>query len=567
MEKRWVYNDPPPEQVVEDLSAGINVNPVLASILAQRGINTYEDARNYFRPNLENLLDPFLMKDMDKAVDRLSKAINKREKILIYGDYDVDGTTSVALVYGFLKKYNTNLGYYIPDRYKEGYGVSSRGIEYATENNFSLIVSLDCGIKAVEKVGKAKESGIDFIICDHHLPGKDLPPAIAILDPKQQDCPYPFKELSGCGVGFKLLQAFCQKNDIPLKELYESLDLLAVSIASDIVPIIGENRILAFYGLKKLNSNPSAGLNALIEIAGIKKNVNISGIVFGIGPRINASGRIDHAKTVVKLLTSEDEALAVDLADGINEKNTIRRSYDMNSTTEALKMVDDDPLLRDAKSTVLFNNSWHKGIVGIVAARCVDKYYRPTIILTESNRMATGSARSVDGFNIYKAIEACSDLLEQFGGHRYAAGLTMKLENVEEFKKKFEEIVCESITDDQRVPQVEIDQKVTLDKINKKFFNILRQMAPFGPGNMDPVFVAENLQVSSRPKVIKEEHLKFFVKQSSGVKTFECIGFGFAQYFEMLASGMKFNMAFTIEENNFMGMKSIQLCVKDIKFD
>lgn len=565
MTKRWVLKEPADHAATETLSKAININSTLANLLVQRGMSTYDEARQFFRPSVEDLHDPFLMKDMDKAVTRLQEAIAKNHKILVYGDYDVDGTTSVALFYGFLAGYTQTIEFYIPDRYKEGYGISEAGIDWAIEEGFELIVSLDCGIKAVNMIGKAVAAGIDFIVCDHHLPGAELPPAYAVLDPKRSDCPYPFKELSGCGIGFKLLQAYCIKSDISLEKLYPYLDLVAVSIAADIVPASGENRTLAHFGLKQLNSQPRPGLQALIDLAGFRSEIDINNIVFGIGPRINASGRISHAKTAVELLLSENIGEATSIADGINDKNTERRNFDVIITREALEMIEQNPNTT-AKSTVLFKNDWHKGVIGIVASRCIDLYYRPTIILTESNNKATGSARSVAGFDIYKAITECSDLLLQYGGHMYAAGLTMELSKVAEFQQRFEEVVASSIQPEQLIPQIEIDQVLLLDQINPRFFNILKQMSPFGPLNMPPVFMTENVKAIGRPKVLKNKHLKLNLGLEEGGPALEAIGFDMADYFSMIDSGMRFHIAYTIEENNYWQPGTLQICLKDIKF-
>jgi single-stranded-DNA-specific exonuclease len=565
-EKRWTFIQQPAQEEVNSLSSAINVNKVLSSILVQRNIKSFDAAKAFFRPSLENLHDPFLMKDMDKAVDRIGRAIENNEKILIYGDYDVDGTTAVALVYDFLKNIYSSLDYYIPDRYKEGYGISSEGIAYAHAHGFKLIIALDCGIKAVKLVHQAKDSGIDFIICDHHLPGPQLPPAVAILDPKQQDCNYPFDELSGCGVGFKLMQAFSIRNNIDMDKLYSYLDLVVVSIASDIVPIVGENRTLAFCGLKVLNSSPRPGLKALSKVSGLT-TVDINGIVFGIGPRINASGRIDHAKNSVELLLADNENEILQLASNVNHNNDLRKNFDATITTEALAMIEADPRLVNSKSTVLFKQDWHKGVIGIVASRCIEKYYRPTIIFTEYNNKATGSARSVYGFNIYDAISECSDLLEQFGGHKYAAGLTLDVQNVEAFQQRFEDVVSRSILEECLVPQIAVDQRVYLDQINHKFFNILNQFSPFGPENMNPVFVSENLVVKGKPELLKEQHIKFYVKQQDSHYALETIGFDMAHFYGKLQNANTFQMAYTVESNNYKGYSFLQLNVKDIKFD
>ncbi len=566
MTTRWIYNEEVDEDLVAEMSREINVNPTIAKILVQRGIDDFDTAKKYFRPSLDDLHDPFLMRDMEKALTRINLAMERQEHILIYGDYDVDGTTSVALVYGFLRNFYPNIDFYIPDRYKEGYGISQAGIEWAEENGYSLVISLDCGIKAIEMTDYANGKGIDLIICDHHLPGETVPNAYAILDPKMKDCPYPFKELSGCGVGFKLIQGFCEKLGYDPDLLYDYLDLVAVSIAADIVPIVDENRILAHFGLKKLNENPRLGLKALIKLSGIRNQINISNVVFGIGPRINASGRIDHAKTAVELLLASEERAIEILAKSLDVKNLQRRDFDTSITLEAMEMIERQNGSH-RKSTVLFKEDWHKGVIGIVASRCIDKYYRPTIILTESNGKATGSARSVDGFDIHAAISECSDLLEQFGGHMYAAGLTMSIDKVEAFKERFEQVVSESISDEQLVPLIEIDCVIDFKDINYKFYNILEQMAPFGPGNMQPTFVTHQLHVSERPRILKDEHLKFLVKQNEEDKAMEVIGFGQAKYYDLVASGMRFSMAYHLEENIYMGNKTLQLRVKDLRFD
>ncbi len=564
MEKRWVFKHVPPAQNIESLSQAININATLASLLIQREINTFEEARDFFRPSLENLHDPYLMKDMDNAVARLCEAMDNEEKILIYGDYDVDGTTSVTLVYGFLSNYYENLEFYIPDRYKEGYGISKTGIDWAHENGFSLIISLDCGIKSLNEIAYASELGIDFIVCDHHKPGDSLPMACAVLDPKRVDCDYPYKELSGCGVGFKLMQALCIDLGLEEELLFSFLDLLAVSIASDIVPITGENRILTYHGLKVLNESPRPGMKSLIDISGVSKELTINNIVFGIGPRINAAGRIAHAKHAVHLLIAKDQDEADLLAEKINEKNKVRKDFDLNITDEAIRMIQEEVAL-DSKSTVLFKNDWHKGVIGIVASRCIEKFYRPTIILTENNGMATGSARSVDGFDVYEAIAKCSDLLEQFGGHTYAAGLTMKLENIKAFQERFEQVVSCDIRQEDLIPKLDVDLKIELSQINQKFYNILKQLAPFGPGNMDPVFISENVRDDGSAKLLKDQHLKLRISQD-GFNTIEAIGFNMVEPFKRVSKGEPFNICYHIYENEFNGKKSLQLFIKDIKF-
>jgi len=566
MEYRWKIKDKADLQAVEELSIGINVNSALANMLVNRDITDFQKAKDFFRPDFDKLHDPFLMKDMDKAVDRLAAAMSKGEKILVYGDYDVDGTTAVALFYGFVKSIYSQVDFYIPDRYKEGYGISEKGILYAAENNFKLIISLDCGIKALGKVDLANSLGVDFIICDHHTPGEEIPAAVAVLDPKRKDCPYPFKELSGCGVGFKLVQAFSLKKGLDTVNLYEYLDLVAVSIAADIVPITGENRILAYYGLERINNNPRPGLKALMLNGKLEKEIEIGDIVFKIGPRINASGRMEHAKASVQLLISKDLADARQRALLVEDVNASRKNFDENITKEALDMIGLQEITGTLKSTVLFKQDWHKGVIGIVASRCIEQYYRPTIILTESNNKATGSARSVVDFDIYEAISECSDLLEQFGGHKYAAGLTMSVDNVPAFQKKFEQIVSERLTEIHMKPILEIDDVLQLDQINYKFYNILKQMAPFGPGNPEPIFCV-NQVYAENIKILKDKHLKFEIVQDGQDTRPICIAFCFAEYYEMLNSKMRFNMAFGIRENTFRNTSSLQLYVKDIKFD
>jgi len=566
MVKRWVFKAIPPQQKIDDLSLQINVGQVLASILIQRGVDDFERAKSFFRPTLDQLHDPFLMKDMSIAVKRLCKAMDNQEKIMIYGDYDVDGTTSIAVFYGFLKKIYNNMEFYVPDRHAEGYGVSMKGMDYAIANNFKLIISLDCGIKDHKRISYAKQAGIDFIVCDHHNPDDVVSEAFAILNPKQKTCYYPYKELSGCGVGFKFLQAFCITKKIDFAELSPYTDLLAVSIASDIVPLTGENRVLAYFGLQQINANPRPGLRALIGIAAIKNELDISSVVFGIAPRINAAGRIDHASTAVELLLSEDQETAQKIVTSVNSSNTIRRDFDETITHEALLMIAENELLKSSKSTVLFKNDWNKGVIGIVASRCIEKFYRPTIILTESNNKATGSARSVNGFDVYEAISACSDLLDQFGGHMYAAGLTLPLENVSLFRAKFEKVVSERIKDEHLLPGIEIDQIVPLSTLNLKFYNIIKQMGPFGPQHLQPFFVSQNVQVHSVPNIFKNDHIKFFVKQDDSVP-YEIIGFGMREACQNLKKGMTLDICYTLTENKYQEMTTLQLILKDIKND
>lgn len=566
-EKKWIYQEQPSEEAIAALTTAINVNPTLAGILLQRGISSFEEAKHYFRPEIDYLHDPFQMLGMEAAVNRLISAIDKEESVLIYGDYDVDGTTSVAMLFGFLSNFHKNIDFYVPDRYREGYGISKQGVDYAEKNGITLIISLDCGIRAVDKVQYAKEKGIDFIICDHHLPGEKLPDAVAILDPKQTDCPYPYKELSGCGVGFKLIQAFCQRREIPEHRAFSFLDLVAVSIAADIVPLTGENRVLAYYGLEIVNHNPRPGIKALLETAAVSGKITISNLVFQVGPRINAAGRIDHARFAVELLTAKNEEEAQIIAKTINDKNNRRREFDQSITEAALAKIESDELLQRAKSTVLFDNQWHKGVIGIVASRCIEHFHRPTIILTESNGVATGSARSVGSFDIHKAIEDCQEHLIQFGGHTHAAGLTLSLDKIDDFIEAFEKTVAEKIVEDDLIPKVNIDACIELDQISEKFYAILIQMDPYGPGNMQPVFASEDVMLMGEPKILKDKHLKLEVKNRDGNKTFTALGFGLSHFKEDLLNAESFKLAFTIEENHFRGNKSLQLYVKDIQFE
>lgn len=566
MKKRWEYKPEPPTEQVKKLSEEININTFLATVLIQRGVDSFDKAKKFFRPSLNDLHDPFLLMDMKEAVERLHKAVSSQEKILIYGDYDVDGTTSVALVYSYLKTFYPNCDFYIPDRYKEGYGVSEAGIIWAEENGFTLIIALDLGIKASDMIILANHKGIDFIICDHHLPDDKIPQAVAVLDPKRKDCTYPFKELSGCGIGFKLIQAYARRFRKE-EEVFKYLDFVAVSIASDIVPISDENRILAFHGLEQLNNNPSPGLKALKEISGLKQDLDISGVVFTLGPRINAAGRVAHAKGAVQLLIASSPEEAITLAEKVDVKNDLRREYDLTITEEALMMIEENEELKKAKSTVLFKNSWHKGVIGIVASRCIEKYYRPTVILTQSNGLITGSARSVHGFDLYKAIESCGELLEKFGGHKHAAGITLKPENLEAFRQKFENVVTSTITEDQQTPLVEIDTLVTFDALNWKFNNVLKQMAPFGPDNQKPIFEARNVFVQNSLTMFKDKHLRFLASQKGNDTIFQTVGFDQGEYYDQLVNGNLFNMAFTLEENTFNGETSLQLRIKDLKFE
>ena len=567
MEKRWVLKPAPDQETVSRLAKSLLISDSMATILCQREVCDYDLARAYFRPSLDHLHDPFLIKDMDKAVARLNEAIQRDEKVLIYGDYDVDGTTSVALAYSFLKDHIATIDIYIPNRDTEGYGISKQGVEWAAENGFTLVVSLDCGIKSMEKVAYAKTKGVDFIICDHHLPDTTIPEAVAVLDPKRVDCPYPFKELSGCGVGFKLMQAFSLQNGLDTTRLFDLLDLVVVSIAADIVPITGENRILAHYGLKLLNSGQPLrpGLAALKDLAGIKEEMDINSIVFGFAPRINAAGRMGDAKRSVHMLLAATKEEAFTKAGIIDETNKERRGHDTSITKEALLMIEQDDVLRTSRSTVLYKESWHKGVVGIVASRCIEKYYRPTIILTESNGKASGSARSVHGFDVHSAILACSDLLEQFGGHMYAAGLTLKVENIPAFRERFEQVVSQTITEEQLIPQIEIDAPLRLKQITPNFHKIIKQMEPFGPGNAAPVFMSECVYDTGSCRVVGDTHLKLRLEQEDS-HPIDAIAFGMGDYYPRIRKGIPFDVCYCVEENVFRGISSLQLRIRDIRF-
>jgi single-stranded-DNA-specific exonuclease len=569
MEKRWVINEPGDEETVGALMESLGVDRVIANLLVQRGITSFEMAKAFFRPCLDDLHDPFLMKDMTNAVKRLVAAMENQERVMVYGDYDVDGTTSVALVYTYLKSHFDFIDYYIPDRYSEGYGISKTGIDYAAENNISLVIALDCGIKAIEKIAYASEKGVDFIICDHHTPDENLPNAVAVLDPKRSDCEYPCDVLSGCGVGFKLMQGLAQEKGWEFNTLIPLLDLLAVSIASDIVPITGENRVLTYFGLKQLNENPRLGLKTILNLAGVTKDLSVNDIVFKIGPRINAAGRIQSGNHAVQLLIAEREEAATLIGDTINGLNEDRKELDHTITDDALDRVAKSKALLEKKSTVLFDRNWHKGVIGIVASRMIETYYKPTVILTESNGFATGSARSVDGFDLYNAISACSDLLENFGGHKYAAGLTMKIENVSAFQQRFEEYVCENITEDMLVPQIKVDASIKLSDITPKFFRILKQFEPFGPKNMTPVFISEKVvdYGYSRPVGRNKEHLKLSVVddiREGDVKG--GIAFSMGNLYSKISSGSPFDVCYSVQENEYMGKVETQLMVRDIKF-
>lgn len=581
MIKRWILKEDGDPKIVGELASQLNIDYTLANLLVQRGICTFSDAKKFFRPDLKNLHDPFLMKDMDKAVERVNKAINKGEKILVYGDYDVDGTTAVSLIYSFFKEYSPNIDYYIPDRYAEGYGISTESINFAEQNGFSLIIVLDCGIKANDKVELAKSKNIDFIICDHHRPDEVLPAAYAVLDPKRPDCNYPYKELSGCGVGFKLAQAFSKKNKIPYEKLFGFLDLAVVSIASDIVPITGENRIIAYFGLRLINTKPRPGLEAILACAKVtrrpkqlythnksifSKELTINDLVFTIGPRINAAGRLENGKTSVELLNSENLNEAMVIAEKINNINNERRNLDNIATTKALEDIKNDPDNKTKKTTVVYNPSWYKGVVGIVASRLTEMYYRPTIVFTKSNDMITGSARSVKNFDIYDAIDACSEYLEHFGGHTFAAGLSLKEENLQNFIDKFEKIVSETIDDQMLIPEIVIDTEIDLNEINSKFYKLLKQFAPFGPGNYSPVFCTNGVIDTGLARLVGKNHIKLTVAHPNKAGyPISAIAFQQGEHFEKIAGGEPFNIVYNIEENEWNNTISLQLNIKDIK--
>lgn len=561
-DKRWRLQTANKEKAAA-LFKGLKVHPILCNILVQRGIETYEAARAFFRPKLTDLHDPFLMKGMQKAVDRILHACAVNEKILVFGDYDVDGTTAVACMYQFLKGIHPHTEFYIPHRYREGYGVSKAGIDYAAENGYTLIISLDCGIKSVGLIGYAKELGIDFIVCDHHLPDEDLPPAVAILNPKQKDCSYPYKELCGCGVGYKLITALCKALSLPDDTPHQYLDLVATAIAADIVSVSGENRVLAYFGLQKANKQPNFGIQALSFLSGFKKEFHITNLVFIIAPRVNAAGRMDDARKAVLMFVAESYKEAMHWAEQLNTDNTSRREADTNITEEALALLSGDELLVKRKSTVLYQPHWHKGVVGIVASRLIDHYYRPTIVLTQSGDYVAGSARSVSGFNVYEAIHQCKDLLLGYGGHFYAAGMTMKPDMVDAFCQKFEEVVQATIHPDLLVPEIVIDAEITFADIKKSFYGILCQMEPFGPDNMSPTFCVRNVHNTGWSKIVKDVHLRFVVKQ--GTYTFTGIGFNMAGKMPLVLSGKPLDLVFKIDENEWNDEKNLQLKVLDVR--
>lgn len=562
MKKRWRINTAN-QEIAEALHRELKIHPVLCQILVQRGVDTYEKAKKFFRPQLTDLHDPFLMKDMKKAVERIMEAIGNHEKILVFGDYDVDGTTSVACMFQFLKKHHPQTEFYIPHRYREGYGVSKAGIDFAHTNQYTLIISLDCGIKSVDLIRYAKELGIDFIVCDHHLPDETLPAAVAILNPKQRDCPYPYKELCGCGVGFKLITALCRHMELPDEVAFEYLDLVATAIAADIVPINGENRILAYYGLKKANENPNFGIKALSFLSNHNKELHINNLVFLIAPRVNAAGRMDDARKAVLMFVSETYEESLQWAEQLHADNTSRKEADMNITEEALALIEGDEILINRRSTVLFQPHWHKGVVGIVASRLIDHYYRPTIILTQSGDYVAGSARSVSGFNVYEAIHQCRELLLGYGGHFYAAGMTLETEKVEAFCQKFEEVVQASILPELLIPEIVIDAEIKIEDIRRPFYDILCQMEPFGPDNLRPTFVAKRVYETGWSKVVKEAHLRFVLQQGNAKIT--GIGFHMADKLPLLQAGKPVDIVFKIDENEWNGEKSLQMKVMDLR--
>lgn len=567
-EKKWVIKPDGDLNKVEVLSNILNIDKKIANLLIQRGIETYEQARVFFRPQLTDLYDPFLMKDMEKAVVRLQEAINNKEKILIYGDYDVDGTTGIALLYNFLKQIHNNIIFYVPDRYREGYGISYQGIDFAVENKCSLIISVDCGIKALAPIDYAKQKSIDVVICDHHNQGEELPNAYAILDPKRLDCKYPYKDLSGCGVAFKFLQAFCQITKKNMDNLNKLLDLVVVSIGSDIVPVTGENRILAYFGLQQLNTDPCSGLKSIITITGLTdKEIQISDIVFKIGPRINAAGRMESGKRAVELLVADDDTFADKIGLEINTINSNRKELDQEITEQALKMIASCNICKNAYTTVIYSEDWHKGVIGIVASRLTETYYRPTIVFTKSNDFITGSARSVPGYNLYEAIEACGDLLENYGGHTYAAGLTLKVENMDAFKERFEKYVMSTITEAQRIPVITADMEIELKDITPKFYRILKQFAPFGPENMTPTFISHKIYDNGCVKRVGKsaEHLRLkLVNQLGDNRCIDGIGFNFGEYYDYMKEYKQFDLCYQIFENNFMNQSFLQVLIKDI---
>ena len=569
MNYKWNYQPPTEQksQKADELSQETGINPILCRLLIDRGVTTAEEAKRFFRPSLTDLHDPFLMDGMDKAVERINQALGRKERILVYGDYDVDGTTAVALVYRFLQQFTTNIDYYIPNRYNDGYGVSIKGVDYAKETGVKLVIVLDCGVKAVSEIAYAKELGIDFIVCDHHMQDEVLPPAVAILNPKLVGSNYPYPHLSGCGVGFKLMQAFIKDNGIEFSQLIPYLDLVAVSIASDIVPIMGENRILAYHGLRQINHNPSTGLKAIIEVCGLRdKEIKINDIIFKIGPRINASGRIQTGKEAVDLLTEKDYNKALELSNQINEYNEARKDLDKNMTEEANRIVDGLEDLADKRSIVLYNEDWHRGVIGIVASRLTELFYRPSVVLTRTNDIATGSARSVADFDVYKAIESCRDLLDNFGGHPYAAGLTLKVENIEEFTRRFEEYVSENIHPTQTNAIIDIDEEIAFKDINIKLYNDLKRFEPFGPDNLKPIFCTRHVHDYGTSKVVghNQEHIKLELVDNHSSRVMNGIAFGQSKQARYIKSKQAFDICFTIEENSHK-RGEVQLQIESIR--
>jgi single-stranded-DNA-specific exonuclease len=582
MQKRWKIVEDDPVKTLE-LREALNIHPILCKILSQRGIDTFDTAKEFFRPQLDQLHDPWLMKDMDKAVERVLTAFNRQEKILVFGDYDVDGTTAVACMYSFLRNANyankandansdnsshsgnSRIDFYIPHRYREGYGISKAGIDFAKENGFTLIISLDCGIKSIELISYAKGLGIDFIVCDHHLPDSELPPAIAILNPKQKDCPYPYKELCGCGVGFKFITALAHSLGLPKENCYHFLDLVATAIAADIVPMTGENRILAFHGLKKANEDPNNGIKALSFLSGLQKQLYINNLVFMIAPRVNAAGRMDDARKAVQMFVADRYEEAVMYAEMLHSDNSDRKQADLHITQEALSMISENTQWVNNKSTVLFHPHWHKGVVGIVASRLIEHYYRPTIVLTQSGEYAAGSARSVPGFNLYEAVHACREHLLGYGGHFAAAGMTLEVDKIDAFRTRFEEVIAATITPELLIPEIIIDAAISFKDITWPFYNILCQMEPFGPDNYQPVFLARNVTDTGFSKIVKEQHLRVSLREPATDITLTGIGFNMADKYSLLESRAPVDVIFRIEENEWNGNKSLQLKLIDLQ--
>ena len=568
-ECKWSIKEQTDPQKVSQLAAEVGIDKVLAQLLVDRGVSDFEQARMFFRPSLSDLHDPFLMKDMDVAVERLHAAITSGESILVYGDYDVDGTTAVALVYSFIHRFTSKVGFYVPDRYDEGYGVSFKGIDFASEGGYSLIITLDCGIKAIDKVRYASEKGIDVIICDHHLPEESLPAAVAVLDPKREDCHYPFDDLSGCGVGFKLVQAYSKQYQIPFETLIPLLDLLVVSIASDLVTMVGENRVLSHFGLKVLNENPRKGLDAMIQLSNLEPgHITVDDIVFKIGPRINAAGRMETGRLAVELLKATDTKTAMEIGEKINANNNERKNIDREITQEAIEMVQNGQCLASENVTIVYNPKWTKGVVGIVASRLVEAFYKPTVVLTKSNGFVTGSARSVSGFDLYQSIESCADLLENFGGHVYAAGLTLREENLQEFAQRMDNFVAGKITTDMLTPVIEVDARLDFAQITPKFFRILKQFQPFGPGNANPIFVTESVYDAGSGRKVGAGgvHMKLdLIQESQPYHQIAAIAFNMAEYYDYIREGNPFDVCYAIVENYYRGNSTLQLRVRDIR--